>query len=94
MTIDFFCTLTDSYALHVCEIFWTGAAITTDQSRVVTKRHGSACKRASQETSSYSNFYCVVSRSVIDWTTFFGKIRTEFAAREKSPGLFPGKSPF
>ena len=30
MTIDFFCTLADSYALHVCEIFWTGTAITTD----------------------------------------------------------------
>ena len=36
----------------------------------------------------------VVPRSATDWTTFFGKIRTEFAAREKSPGLFPGKSPF
>ena len=55
---------------------------------------GSERKRASQETSSYSNLYGVVSRSAIDRTTFVGKILTEFAARDKSPGLFPGKVPF
>ena len=72
-------------------IFFTGPAITTGQSRVATKRHGRAGKRASQEKSSYSNLHGVVSRSAIDWTTFFGKIGTEFAAREKSP---EGKVPF
>ena len=70
MTIDFFGTLADSYTLHICGIFWTGTAITTDQSRVLTKRHGSARKRASQETSSYSNLHGVVPRSAIDQKTF------------------------
>ena len=32
MAIDFFCTLTDSYPLHVCGIFCTEAAITANQS--------------------------------------------------------------